>query len=176
MDELEINERGGAQSALYKTYSGIPVECIQGLLYKAPILAKREKLAVLLHNITALKPRDGETPDWFRLICLCNDSLQLAIDVYLIELNIQPGRGLLDVPCVVWDSIATTRYYANIKYGEDNWKLIDYKSHLDHAIAHIHKDTKGDTSEKHLDNVLCRILLAIGVIQIELNKVQADND
>lgn len=46
------------------------------------------------------------------------------------------------------------------KYGVDNWRLIDERDHINHAIAHLFKHLADDQSEPHLDHALVRIMFA----------------
>jgi len=49
------------------------------------------------------------------------------------------------------------------KYGEDNWRLLDVNSHLNHMIMHAYAYLAGDRSEEHLSHVVCRAMFAFGV-------------
>lgn len=53
------------------------------------------------------------------------------------------------------------------KYGEDNWRLIDIRDHLNHAMMHINAYLAGDTSDDHLSHLLCRATFACGVALTE---------
>lgn len=44
------------------------------------------------------------------------------------------------------------------KYGEWNWKQLDAKDQINHALIHLYKHLEGDTSEDHIGNAACRIL------------------
>ena len=46
------------------------------------------------------------------------------------------------------------------KYPRDNWKLISYEDHINHALCHLYMFLKGDIQDRHLDHALARIALA----------------
>lgn len=47
------------------------------------------------------------------------------------------------------------------KYGEDNWKLIPVKEHINHALQHLYAYLAKDETENHLANAACRVLFAL---------------
>jgi hypothetical protein len=49
------------------------------------------------------------------------------------------------------------------KYGEDNWRKIDIKDHLNHLLMHTFAYLAGDESDDHLSHILCRATFALGV-------------
>ena len=49
------------------------------------------------------------------------------------------------------------------KYGPDNWRSIECRDHLNHAIEHIYAHLGGDASEDHLSHALCRLVFAVAV-------------
>lgn len=49
------------------------------------------------------------------------------------------------------------------EYGEDNWRSIECKDHLNHALQHIYGYLSGDTQDDHLAHALCRLMYAIAV-------------
>jgi hypothetical protein len=64
-----------------------------------------------------------------------------------------PARAVLE--------IAATLAPAAIKYGEDNWRRIPRKDHVNHALAHIFAHLAGDDTDDHLNHAACRILFAM---------------
>jgi hypothetical protein len=48
-----------------------------------------------------------------------------------------------------------------VKYGDDNWKLIPVRDHINHAINHLFLWLDGDRAENHLGNAACRCLFAV---------------
>ena len=46
------------------------------------------------------------------------------------------------------------------KYPRDNWKLIPYEDHINHALCHLYMLLKGDIQDRHLDHAITRIALA----------------
>lgn len=49
------------------------------------------------------------------------------------------------------------------KYGEDNWRLIPVKDHLNHLLMHTYAYLAGDITDEHLSHILCRATFALGV-------------
>lgn len=50
-----------------------------------------------------------------------------------------------------------------IKYGEDNWRDIDVRDHLNHMIIHAYAYLAGDKSDDHLSHIMCRAMFAQAV-------------
>lgn len=46
------------------------------------------------------------------------------------------------------------------KYPKDNWLLIPYEDHINHALCHLYMFLKGDIQDRHLDHALTRIAMA----------------
>lgn len=65
------------------------------------------------------------------------------------------------LPSTAIKKIAKTLHEGAVKYGDENWKLIDTKSHLNHALGHIIAELEGDLSEDHLAHAATRLLFAI---------------
>jgi hypothetical protein len=63
--------------------------------------------------------------------------------------------------------------YKDVPLGQENWRLIDQRSHMDHAMEHLWKEfremnlgyqVEGDEDAgTHLEHALCRIMFALGV-------------
>lgn len=47
------------------------------------------------------------------------------------------------------------------KYGEDNWKEIPSRNHINKALIHLYAYLAGDTQDEHLDHAFTRIAMAI---------------
>jgi len=47
-----------------------------------------------------------------------------------------------------------------VKYGIDNWRKIDSRSHLNHAMLHILAYLAGDIQDDHLGHATCRMMMA----------------
>ena len=58
------------------------------------------------------------------------------------------------------------------KYGIDNWKLISWQEHADHALEHIYKHLKGEGGEPHIAHFTCRAMMAL---EMYLEEQEADN-
>lgn len=172
IEDIETNAAGGSQSKLGKTYVGIPIEGIRAYCPGNKASVSCENLIKALHYASEeyrLTGARSATMDYTRLV------FTSCCKYYMLINCLEVKTEILGIPSPVWNSLAKTRYYANEKYGEDNWKSIDFRSHLDHGIAHIHKFLEGDTSDNHLDNLLCRVFLALGVLQIELEGQNNDS-
>lgn len=82
----------------------------------------------------------------------------------------QVPRDYTLVPPDALASVARVLYNGCTKYGRDNWRLIDYNDHLNHALNHIYLHLAGNTQEDHLSNAATRLLMAL-----ELN-ITGDHD
>lgn len=49
------------------------------------------------------------------------------------------------------------------KYGEDNWRPLGVKDHINHAMVHILAYLAGDRQDDHLEHAACRMLMAVEV-------------
>lgn len=58
------------------------------------------------------------------------------------------------------------------KYGENNWKKIEVRDNINHAICHLYAFLASDTNEDHLGNASCRVLFAL---ELALTDVQKDD-
>lgn len=50
-----------------------------------------------------------------------------------------------------------------VKYGDDNWRGVDIKDHLNHLIIHAYAYLAGDQSDEHLSHIMCRAMFAQAV-------------
>ena len=65
------------------------------------------------------------------------------------------------VPPEALAQVARVLYTGHIKYGKDNWRLIEADEHLNHAMNHIYLSLAGNVSEDHLAHAATRILMAL---------------
>lgn len=72
---------------------------------------------------------------------------------------------LIDAPAQF--SMAKVLAEGAVKYGEDNWRDIPVRDHLNHLIIHAYAYLAGDTSDEHLSHVMCRAMFAQGVALAE---------
>lgn len=49
------------------------------------------------------------------------------------------------------------------KYGDDNWRNIDVRDHINHLIIHAYAYLSGDRSDEHLSHIMCRAMMAQAV-------------
>jgi hypothetical protein len=83
------------------------------------------------------------------------------------EVNERGGKqSALDTRCDLLPPDAILQVAAILKrgassYGLDNWRKIDRRDHINHALTHIFKYLSGDTSETHLANATCRMMFAL---------------
>lgn len=47
------------------------------------------------------------------------------------------------------------------KYGDDNWRAIPRKDHMNHALTHMLTHRAGDQTDHHLAHAACRLLFAL---------------
>lgn len=47
------------------------------------------------------------------------------------------------------------------KYGDDNWRKIPVREHVNHALTHVFAWLAGDKSDDHLEHAACRMLFAL---------------
>lgn len=59
--------------------------------------------------------------------------------------------------------MAKVLHQGAIKYGEDNWRLIEVNDHLNHLLMHTYAYLAGDKTDEHLSHILCRATFALGV-------------
>lgn len=49
------------------------------------------------------------------------------------------------------------------KYGEDNWRKLSTKEHLNRVLCHVYAYLAGDRQDDHLGHALCRAMMALAV-------------
>lgn len=49
------------------------------------------------------------------------------------------------------------------KYGEENWRQIPVRDHLNHLLIHVYAYLAGDTQDDHLSHALCRAMMAVAL-------------
>lgn len=86
-----------------------------------------------------------------------------------IETNANGGKqsttpyrfDLLDAPAMF--QLAAIAGKGAAKYGVSNWRKIDTRSHLNHALIHVFAYLAGDKSEDHLEHAFCRMMFAVAM-------------
>lgn len=73
--------------------------------------------------------------------------------------------------------VANVSYVGNKKYGDNNWRKISQKDHINHALTHVFKHLTGEkTSEDDLAHAAWRLLAALGVEYTLLEEVTNEQD
>lgn len=67
--------------------------------------------------------------------------------------DLLPPRAVLEAAAVL--------HTGAIRYGVDNWRGIEARSHVNHALSHVFAHLAGDTSDGHLSHAVCRLLFAL---------------
>jgi hypothetical protein len=49
------------------------------------------------------------------------------------------------------------------KYGVDNWRKIDARSHVNHLLQHVYAWLAGDTTDDHLEHAYARAMMALAM-------------
>jgi len=49
------------------------------------------------------------------------------------------------------------------KYGDDNWRNIPVRDHLNHLLIHVYAYLAGDRQDDHLAHALCRAMFAVAL-------------
>lgn len=73
--------------------------------------------------------------------------------------DLLPARAVLSVSEVLSQGAA--------KYGEDNWRKIAARDHVNHALVHLFAWLAGDGQDDHLQHAACRLLMALDLDVIE---------
>lgn len=68
---------------------------------------------------------------------------------------------LIDGPALF--EMAAVLHTGAKKYGEENWRVIDVKDHLNHLIMHAYAFLSEDDSDDHLSHIMCRAMFAKAV-------------
>ena len=64
-------------------------------------------------------------------------------------------------------TLAKTLHKGVEKYGEDNWRKITVRDHLNHLLAHVYAYLAGDKQEEHLEHAFCRAMMALALARGE---------
>ena len=70
--------------------------------------------------------------------------------------DLLPGKATLE--------IAKVLKQGTDKYQPDNWRLIPFESHINHALQHIFAHQAGDTQDNHIAHAACRMLFALELL------------
>lgn len=97
----------------------------------------------------------------------------LSKDDILVEANehgasqsyIDVRFDLIDPLCLI--NLAQILNQGAIKYGDNNWKLLDKDSIYNHIMLHLNAYKMGDTSDDHLGHAFCRVMM---LLSLELNE------
>lgn len=53
-------------------------------------------------------------------------------------------------------------------YGEENWRLITDREHVNHALTHLFAWLAGDETDGHLSHAFCRLMMAVAMEGVEI--------
>jgi hypothetical protein len=70
-------------------------------------------------------------------------------------------------PGEAWIRLAQVVEYGAERYAPNNWRLIPYESHINHALQHLAALLADDTSDDHLGHALCRLAFAVAVEKLD---------
>ena len=73
--------------------------------------------------------------------------------------DLLPPRALIEVAKVLEEG-------AN-KYGEENWRQIESRSHLNHILQHAAAYLANDNSDDHLSHLCCRAMMLLEMVILE---------
>lgn len=160
-DLIVTNEHGGRQSNIEGAFHAIPPAILQNLIRR---YAKDRRIDALVELGRVLDDKA--------------DSLDMALEaLYLALYEDANNSKVISAPLASPLSktiiarglmkIAEVRAEGIRKYHFNNWRLIGFKSHLDHAIRHILMHLAGDRSEDHLGHAATRVAFAIDVRRTE---------
>jgi hypothetical protein len=49
------------------------------------------------------------------------------------------------------------------KYGDDNWRGIPVRDHVNHALVHLAAHLAGDTQDDHIGHAACRLMMGLEI-------------
>lgn len=67
------------------------------------------------------------------------------------------------LPALATLAVARVLYHGAAKYGDDNWRSISTREHLNHLLLHVLAWLAGDRQDDHLDHMACRALMALEI-------------
>lgn len=155
-----VNAAGGMQSKTAGAFYMLPAKAIRRLRY-TPVSKQRTYLghiASAWDHLTALLA-DDEGPDHLGLAFA---HLALALEVAdgdrsamisTDSLGTFPAGGLVRIAQVMEEGAA--------RYARGNWRLIEFSSHVNHALQHVTALEMGDESDDHLGHAITRLAFAI---------------
>ena len=74
--------------------------------------------------------------------------------------SLVPYRCDLLPPLAVLE-IAAVLHRGASSHGEENWRKVSVRDHLNHAMTHVLAHFAGDASDGHLSHAACRLLFAL---------------
>lgn len=129
------------------SYNGVICKC--GCRAVDHPLAEQPNVALILNGCKQFTPAMDETEDTIETTARGGKHSKIKTALTLI-----PPKALLRVGAVLKPAAE--------KYGIDNWRNIEQRSHLDHALEHIYAYLAGEeTGEDDLVNATCRLLFAL---------------
>jgi hypothetical protein len=71
-------------------------------------------------------------------------------------------------------AVAKVLKYGADKYGDENWRNIPVRDHLNHALVHVASHLVGDTQDDHLEHAACRLLMALETALVQAGEVHGE--
>lgn len=96
-----------------------------------------------------------------------------------VEVNAAGGRQSaipvrLDlIPPLAFLRVGEICKTGSARHGEENWRRISCKDHLNHALRHLYEHLAGATDEDHLGNAACRCLMALEQYLVAARQTEA---
>lgn len=60
-------------------------------------------------------------------------------------------------------ALGNVLYEGAAKHGDENWRKIPIRDHLNHLLAHVFAYMAGDESDDHLEHAFCRAMMAVAL-------------
>jgi hypothetical protein len=165
MDDLEILENGAMQSKLAIDYTLLPITNLRHIngFFSKESIEQYPDIHLLIERLHILG--DVEFTLFFPTPELRYRELKRTWEIATVFYSKHKGLNPKDTevngaPMCVIEALAQVRTDASNKYPESNWKGISFRSHISHALNHAYLFFQADTSESHLEHLICRLFFA----------------
>ena len=161
-EETVVNESGGAQSKIHYTPTLVPGEALRAL----------RRTFINTNNEWKTRSIESLIDETVEILEILLDSsenkyLEQAFGLCARAITVEESKAVSrssTVPSEPALRIAEVTAFGKEKYGLNNWRLIPYTDHLDHAITHLWQWQAGDTSDDHLGHALTRLSFSIAML------------